>query len=317
MRFFTTYGIEFTYVLPDKYFKTGWEDSLCDAHAEIIHKELKQWKNKKKLKFINFLECHNDCEAVEINSPIFKKWKHVEIFYNKIEELAKKYDLTTHRENTGGGGGHIHAGIPEKLKDNPKKLSLFLVNIYRDIANRPYLNSLFNEYCDDHSACHPSKRAHLKPILDPSMTTRSIESRLSRVQRNINNYHSGWDFSSNRIINSLWCRNGYINVQREFDTIEFRIFDMPKSLKQLKKNIQFLDAYLRYIYNITMQGKLIKTKATGKQGWFKYRQKFKDIGHTKREFKEFLSKLNLQYREYSHLFVHNFKPRLASGYRIN
>jgi hypothetical protein len=332
MDFFTTYGVEFTYLLQDSYYKKHkserrfgyYYDSEYTVLREKIGfftKALKLWDKANKRKIINYLNIHNDCDALEICSPIFNNIEDVRAFYTAMDETALCLGLVTHRESTGGGGGHIHAGIPKSILKNKKKLSLFIANIYRDMSNRPYLNALFNEYVDDHSACQPRNGIGImsKIVTNPKLDT--PEKIYSEIQKKLNlsyNYgNSPFNMSCKKLLFRAYCVMGYVNIQYQYKTVEFRIFDMPKSLDRLEKHLRFVDAYMRYIVDITLNNKLVPIAVKNLKDWKKYRETFLDVDKTKKEFKDFLKQLGLNYTPYRYLLKENFLKRLAAGYKIN
>jgi hypothetical protein len=139
--FISTFGIEYTYLAKTK----AYENDLSEAYTALVRVDLKRRK-------IPFFVVYNDSNAIEIASAPYKNWAELRKNFEDIQGVVAKYPLTTHRWDTYSGGGHIHAAFPDAIKKHPVGVKLFLSAIFRDITNRPYLNWIFNEWCNVKSA---------------------------------------------------------------------------------------------------------------------------------------------------------------------
>lgn len=318
-KFFTTYGIEFSYLVPKQF-----TQSIINSHAlDDVYVDMftEEFKKKFKGQKFNHLEIHND-DVIEIAGPYFKSYSKMKKFHKGLAEVAEKLQTPTHRKDMGGGGGHIHAGIPEGLEGD--QLLLFVANVHRDINNRPYLNYIFNEGLDDCNAVHVAFRhkltatgsAYNRSFMAPSVNTfEKLKEHYSRYAR----FKYGYTLDgSNRdvmntydILHAFCDEESYMNAQSEYKTLEFRIFDAVYSEKQLKSHINFLNQYLKHIMAITKKGELIQTKyKNNKQAKLMCKSYRKPV-KTRREFKALLDTLGLDYKDYKALFKRNYLERVA------
>ena len=318
-RFFTTYGIEFSYLVPEQFTQDQInEHDLTEMYVQMFRKEVKkQFKGKK----FNHMDIHDD-EVIEIAGPYFKGYGEMKKFYTGLAKVAERLKTPTHRYDTGGGGGHIHAGIPKDLEG--EKLLLFVANVSRDINNRPYLNYIFNEYNDDINAYHMSLKYSWSsnPYLDPNIKTAKELTDKYLAYRSSYCYGDPTErrkeaLTKKRILRSFSNAETYMNAQSDYDTLEFRIFDAVYSEEQLESHVNFLNQYLKYIWAITQKGELVQSKFKTKNGAKVLCQSYKDIVKTRREFKAFLNTLDLDYNNYKALFKRNYLERLHNEYNFN
>jgi hypothetical protein len=292
---FTT-GIEFTYLTKNK----AYEENLSYAYKNLITVDM----DKAKLKTHNIM-C--DEYAIEIASPVFKTWKEIEKFYGRMNEIVTKYPLVTHRKDTVSGGGHIHQGIPDKFLKNPVWLLCYLVNVFRDITNRPYLLWIFNEPSN-----YKSSRSFvwMKPE-EPSLSSRS------RLYDILFNSHSKIDLYY-KVVDVLQmfddtkgfaCRVDSNNLR---PTIEYRFFDTPTSWKETELFVKFAGRYLNYLTQRTLAGHQARI----------YIDSPKDITILSRNdqclhlFKSLLNGLDLNFKDYEPLIQKNYETRKRLGLLI-
>ena len=343
MKLWSTMGVEFTYLPPEIFDFEGMvrdsdfegrnnEEGVVSTYAYQIKKELTTNRKKK----FNFLDVHNDCGAIEIGSPIFNNFDTMKNFYQKLEKVAKKkYNLVTHSDRRGSGGGHIHVGIPKNISD--KELLLFLINIRRDMGNRPYLNYIFNEYCDDHTSNHylidnsygyRNYNRYGYKFLSPSIKKFEKIAELFKTAQTSSQYYGGCcvtiPFQSKKdsvvrgkIISSMYGGDEtYTRVNDDLETIEFRIFDVPQSVEDLESHVMFVNNYMKYIYDITKKGELIQNISKNKKQAKEYCQSFTNKIKTKREFKNLLKKIELNYSDYERFYKRNYLVKVKEGYKL-
>ena len=323
-KFFTTYGIEFSYLVPEQFDK----DMICSHSLDDLYVDMfaEEFNKKFRGRRFNHLEIHND-DVIEISGPYFSGYKDMKTFYKGIEEIATKLKTPTHREDSGGGGGHIHAGIPKDLKGD--QLLLFIANVFRDINNRPYLNYIFNESIDDCNAYHmvykynwanSGRYSYNRTYMNPNITTfKELKSRyLSYTsRRGYDNVEEEILMEKQRIVRAFENAETYMNAQTDYNTLEFRIFDAICSEKQLKSHINFLNQYLRYIWAITKRGELVQCNFKSAKDAKKLCNSYKNPVKTRREFRALLKTLGLEYRNYQPLFKKNFLERIEIGSKFN
>ena len=315
-------GVEFTYLLNKRYPTYGDVEGYAYKVEYSLIGNL-SGVNKK----FNFLEVHNDCGVVEVDSPIFKTLGGMQKFFSKLNGIAKnKHGLATHNQHKGSGGGHIHVGMPKKFTD--KQLLLFLLNIRRDMGNRPYLNYIFNEYCDDHTSNHYILERpcyDYDNFLNPNLNDFEQIIGYYKEQSDIGRWYDTRVEPFKRkkhskvrkeMLNLLYGGECYTRVNNSYETVEFRIFDMPHNAKDLEDHIKFVDRYMRYIEKISKKGILIKSKVLDEKQTKKYCRSFSNKAKTKREFKAFLSELKLDYKDYSRFYKRNFLTKIDLNYKL-
>lgn len=301
--FYSTLGMELTWL----YHKKGIQDVESDyirGYTSLLRARLRDSR-------IPFFAVHIDEGALELATPAFKNIREVADYYYKIMSHISCFPLVTRREDTCSGGGHIHVAIPEKIKEEPVLLIFFLVNLFRDQVNRPYLNWIFNDW-----------GAHS-----------SAESLVYYREKENNSYHERFlsllfkddpkvpiQWQARQIISTFSCYKGYQikcsdrqtsgsyqNAKPE--TIEFRFFDAKRDFRDIELHINFVNAYLAYIEKITRKGTLLKAKL----------QKPSDIltlakaDRGLKEFQQLMEEIGLNYDDYGHFVELNYRRRKAEG----
>lgn len=214
-KFFTTIGIEYTF-LKRKQSKVT-EDEIVKKIIKLSDKRQKWNKN-----------VHQDGRnVIEFASPVHHDWEDLLKTYRKTVAIAKKVSLVTKRHDEGSGGGHIHMGIPKHW--NTKFRLKFLKILYLDLSSRPYINWIFNEPIDDKNAS--SLLTQREGVRFASHLSKSSFINLNKLD----------NFSG-----KSYC----VRYDEEYDTVEFRGFDMVESEQMLEEYIEFINAYFRYIYNV-------------------------------------------------------------------
>jgi len=276
--------------------------------TEIIvrcKRSFSRMKNKKLKPF----KVYNDEGCVEVASPVFQTIKDMKSFYFKISQFAQKNNIKPHLETEFSGGGHIHVALKLFHK---KMLFKFLVNLYSDISNRPYLNWMFNEVGDDVSArpytnssqdyifkmlTYTKNSTHDKMydmILcneDYSMFIVPNFKQKRKLYYPIGVFPLSNPAISKYSITKLFSGNKgrviRLDIRRgKRATIEFRFLDAYDSYEQLNDCVEFVHSYLRYIEKITKEGKEVKYK------------RFNNNRDPIPSFKKLLRNLNLPYSRY-------------------
>lgn len=271
---------------------------------------------------------HNDEDAIEISSPVFKSWEDCLAFYRFIQEQAKLFPLATHRDDTYSGGGHIHIDInPASIfgrKLDPETYFAFLSSVYIDIGNRPYLNWIFNEWCDENSAeglykfvgtaedgySETNMRASLRKIMlrNEHQTVRDIYKQQA----------AEWKASRREPLVQIpylfQLPKGYaIKTCPEYKTLEFRFFDMARSEEQLMAHVQFVQSYMHRALN-----KTIADRHTHLMPSFSIRtvKEVKALAHKNqclRLFDQLLLSIGLKPDDYRQIVKLNYQERKRRG----
>ena len=274
--------------------------------------------------------------------------RQIQAFYSLLDRKAKKYDLITHSKFESSGGGHIHVGIPRNL--TAFGLFHFLLNLQTDLSNRPYLNYLFNENCDERNSFHPLQFKNCNYTLrKPPVVSNVGELQhywLDAMRRLIS--ERGWNSTSpslvingdttckdidrytkrskgnyreviGSIISLFGGQDTYMRLNRDFYTIEFRIFDMVRNGIDLSNHVNFLNNYLHYVCDLTQKGEIIKPcfKRNNAKTRIRVCDSFRDPYKTRTEFKKLLMVLNLKWGDYKIYYSRNYLSRLKLGYKFN
>lgn len=215
-KLFTTIGIEYTF-LKRKKVKLS-EDEIVKKIVDLSDKR-QPWNKK----------VHQDgSNVIEFASPAHKTWEDLLNTYRVTTATAKKVGLVTKRHDEGSGGGHIHLGIPRHWHTNFRLK--FLKTLYLDLSSRPYLNWIFNEPIDDKNA---------SSFLTSKEGIKFIKKLDYKTYISLND------------IDDIGGKSFGVRYDGDYDTVEFRIFDMVESEQMLEEYIEFVNAYFRYIYNLS------------------------------------------------------------------
>ncbi len=331
--FFSTLGMELTWLYPRKRGESEWITSFVNALKARFDKNN-----------IAYYDIYNDGDALEVATPGFSCFQDIEKYYfvlidqiNIFPEMHKLFmgrrsRLVYNREDTVSGGGHIHVAIPKRiLEGEPIWLFLFLGNIFRDINNRPYLNWIFNDWGNIQSA--KSFVDYKEGFLKEDYHYDGFEKKNKR-----------FDFRENKLLNIIFSKNPRINPEitrdyvfetfshhkgyairfareEKYDnlnpysknepgkykpvTIEFRFLDTKRSLEEIRLHVNFVNAYLRYIEQKTISGELVEIKV----------HTLRDINYISqndrclKRFREFLNEIGLDHQEYEFFIDKNYRRR--------
>lgn len=266
MKLYTKIGIEYTYLPNNK------RDVITSCVLNKIKDEFKT--------------THDDCGALEIPSPVHKNFKDIKKFYKAHRKLVNKYKFKSHVDGIMSGGGHIHVDYPKGTNDFKNR---FLLNFMRDLANRPYINWIFNEWCDDNTAEHFVYK-NIKKLIEGKET--------------------GYDgFTKRDPID--WISSFYdapCSVRKYSKTIELRFFDAKRNWFEVKLHVAFINKYYKYITDITKKGHNVELKVFKKCHLKKFTFK-KSV----KEFNELLVKLKLDPKDYKRFIDINYKERIKHG----
>ena len=162
----------------------------------------------------------------EVPTPVIKNLNDVKKYYNQFMEFVNESDLTTdiNKSYGGLGGCHIHLDLSYV---GTKEKRAFLKNVAIFISNHPWLNWALNDPNDNVNANSLISRTNCRrveeSVVDLFPLHKSKDIKKAKTPLEI--------FLSNPLRYSLH-KNFAIRYNRMYDTIEFRIFDMPDSLEQ-------------------------------------------------------------------------------------
>jgi hypothetical protein len=330
--FYSTMGIEFTYLVPESVSKESPTSELTEAFVALVENKTRDWPKPFRPHSIT-----NDDRAVEISSPILKSPDQLAQFWDYLSAVTKEFGLVTHRDDSSSGGGHIHVGIPKKYLRDPLQLAYFLTTVFRAVGNRPWMNWLFNEWNDRTSANHFSVKTRLmtapiSPTSYPRPTAGGVRPR-RRYRRPATSLFLDFDDFSNKssrifsqlmtakepvlplgssvedvlyifdIVKGCSCR-----VDAELKTIEFRFFDAKRNWEEVVLHVNFLTSFMEWIEVVIVQNlNLIPLTVMTPH----------DLAESAKialpEFRKGLAAFNLSYEDYSRFVKLNFSPRKRHG----
>lgn len=257
-----TIGIEYTF-LPKE---NTEEYEIISSYANIIAKKL------------NYENVMNDDGAIEISSPIHKKWSEIYNFYKKIDKVKKLLELKTSKTikdvYIGSGGGHIHIGLPNnKLYD----VIYNLKNAVRFFAIYPELNWIFNEWCDDINAngyiCNDK-------IFNMAVRGKAIQ----------------------LLDDGYLGKSNIIRYCEEYNTIEFRFFNAPKDYKDVSNFVKFSISVMNKIsqgiyynksdYDFNRKSLLNRTE---QEVWERFERLLKILNLDVKDYKRYRKNLHERY----------------------
>jgi|GEM_PF-6735787 len=297
--------------------------ALCEVFKFKFQKEASLRKFRKSWRGTNV---HLDQDAVEVASPIFYSWKECSSFYDFLLESGKGLPLSTHREDVYSGGGHIHIGISPRNcfgKNLSEETYLFfLVNLFRDLTNRPYLNWIFNEWCDVESA-EALFRYRDEVKSNVYADTWSYECfRIATKEGNV--YRGGTIQKIKERMTQAGITFTYRNIARIFDlpkgymartsthgTVELRMFDMPQSKEQLAVHVEFAQRYVNHILmkSTARNSMLVPCIMSGTASMKSQASKDSCLG----VFKVLVKNIGMDYRRFKPIIKMNYMKRKRRG----
>lgn len=274
-------GLEYTfhYVNKKRPRFTEAEDRLVDKLNETLPKTNES---------IVYLDAH----CVEIGSPVHRTWKQCSKYYRQVIIEAKKYRLHPTSRKHGGGGCHINVSIPKNRSNQPDHR--FMLKLLCDLVNRPYINWIFNEPSDNHTAnCYALRLTKLLKERKPTDTDEAF-------WPTIRNYFDDRGMS--------------IRI-KDSSHFELRCFDMVRNERDLKDVLTFVSKYLKMIKS---QKKMTKCVWDLTDFDSDDRDLQPIINVTKSEvlteFKKLLIKLQLDYKDYRRFVERNLNRRFSKTY---
>jgi hypothetical protein len=188
---------------------------------------------------------------------------------------------------------------------DPEFKKEFMLNLCRDITNRPYVNWVFNDPSDNHTASCP--------IYSNYMTEQHAK------------------FSNMKEMAEIFCtkshalrfKNSVLN-RKDYMLYEMRVFDMPRNKRDLKDIVQFIGAWLFYIEERTKRGMCTRFDERlesiianyGKNPFIP--KNLEMFGETaEKEFMDMIDMLGLEWKDYRRFVERNLRRRLEKPYGKN
>lgn len=175
--------------------------------------------------------CDTDPHVAEINTPVFTSIEKMVEGVERITKVAEECNGLPEAKWTTGGGCHIHV---DSFKNNKLNWLLML-----DWAYRQSTSYAFNHPC---ATCQSTGKVKVHSDihqLDGENYTEILPGRYMR---------SHWYGRTSSKYQSLALR------EKGKGTIEFRFFRMPTSMEQHKEHVEFVQAYMRKVRSLGING---------------------------------------------------------------
>ena len=260
-KFVTAMGIELSYIAPNQVVY-DWQkkngQTVISVSVTAMNYVVMNYVKEAKLKYHDL---HKDggLTDFEISTPIFRSFSQMKEWYDKWDVILKKlpheatYDKWYKPGGVwkGSGGGHIHVTVP----GNRKHKAQIIKNVYRFMAVRPWMNWVFNEWCDTSNA-----NSLLSLNRYSYHATVDFIDRLNTLNNSGSEYFSKNDdmlvpyIIHDRPLSTKGDVTIVLHVDLDKDyairwdgnSLEFRIFDAPKNYKQLEEHIILVNAIMKY-----------------------------------------------------------------------
>lgn len=216
----------------------------------------------------------NDECGCEVPTPIVTNTKDVTRYFNEFKNfvVTNGFSIDLHTANCGLGGCHIHLGL-EDMTDEFK--TRFLKNVGIFLTNHPQLNWAFNDPNDNCNANSMLTEYGLSSNQISIFAKNNIETVCyvsdedeSEVETSLfeipqyKDTHILNPFKDDKIPLNAYLSNPLrvflkkrfaLRYNEDYKTLELRIFDMPKSLKQHILHYDVAMAIYNYCYETTLK----------------------------------------------------------------
>lgn len=242
---------------------------------------------KKRQHLDNLFQVHMDFDVIEITTKPHKTHSSLVLAYKKLARAMKELELVGRQDGFGSGGLHFHFDLP-KMKTH--YVCSFLRDLYVDMANRPYLNWIFNEPIDNVNA---------------NSFYQNVDSRRFITKLDKSKY---FDFNTLHAAN-FSKKTKAIRYDAYTHTVELRIFDMVVSEKEFVAVLNFACNYYElFSLDCSSNYDQVQLKLTKEN----YNSPSK-LNVYLDEFKELLHRLNLRYEDYITFIERNYNVRKQWG----
>ena len=235
-------------------------DSVSTSKEESTYR-YKQKDLPSKFKWIDDNYESDEC-GCEVATPIIRKLDEVTKYYKSFKAFTNKFGFSTNINTSEGGlgGCHIHLDL-SWIKDKSLKRKL-ASNIGIYLTNNPQLNWAFNDVNDNINAnsllLPNSKRLRLRSVVN-------FEGNPVEFKEFLNDRYPYRAFIVNPLITNIF-KNYCVRYNEDYDTVEFRIFDMPNDLDRHLLHYDVAMAIYKHCYKLAVNNKMVKPKfIDGKQ----------------------------------------------------
>lgn len=304
---FINVGFEFT-ASPNP--KTGTNEEYFETLAEFFTFYTPSYLDKpyrhkvkdlpSKFKWIDENYSADTC-GCEVPTPVIKKLKDVSRYYNSFKAFTKQFGFTTSGEISEEclGGCHIHLDL-SWIKDTELKKRL-VINIGKYLTNNPQLNWAFNEVNDNINANSLHIATSNRTGLGSSTGFNDgIGKEYKEFRKDRNPFRA---FCFNPLNLDLY-KNFCVRYNVDYDTVEFRIFDMPDNLERHLLHYDVAIGIYKHCYKLAVNKKIVKTEIKNGQQVVlmkqtkaieKLKKSMKEIGVAYKRVKDLEFNINTRY----------------------
>jgi len=191
------------------------------------------------------------------------------------------------------GGGHIHVGLDFLAAQSVSTLALYHIErrMCLDYANYPFIRWLFAQWFDDTNSALPYTLCEISRLASKPINHNTV----SDAHEATLSCHS---------IRQRFFDNG----KSVLPTYEFRFFDMPRNVDELKLQVRFLVKWFTYCYDQMADD--VRYSLT--PAYFK--RLSKDSKFARIECETFFHKIGLDFADYTELcWERAYLPRMLHG----
>lgn len=221
---------------------------------------------------------NTDSCGCEVSTPVVTSRQEVDTYFTQFKHFVDKINVTLDRDQAkcNLGGCHIHMSMP---KISEIKQNLFLRNVAILMTNYPQLNWGFNDPNDNQNANsmlteYPRKaidktNSALFDLIDFNVNNEWDYYDYDCGERTVKKSHWIYPFKDNNNVFKIFTHKPlHVGLNKEFairyneyfKTVEFRIFDMPKTLDQHILHYDVANSIYNYCLDLTKKGEQIKPK---------------------------------------------------------
>jgi hypothetical protein len=326
-------GIEFTWLPKSRWTsiarREAWGGDMQHAQDEILSQakyDLETLVRRHQLPIFEPVHgihgfktrVHTDDGAVETPTPPLFSWKQVERWWTKALRLTQQVNLVPWKPRDMSGGAHHHMSL-FKVRDQ-NIIPAFAWNLIALVYEHPELNWIFNDPYDKKTANWVGLRFNAHKI-DPREGAQAAAIRAAlrnsipypRVTRDMfeaakpDEWLDGKDYAIRFDIFKGARTDDFLPA---YDTVEFRFYDMPRCVKDLKLQVDFSQALFDHVRSVSRR---LDSHIRARLTYEKFRQLSKDTSAIVKNFETLVESIGLDPYAYRKFYSRNLYPRLRLG----
>lgn len=266
----TTMGVEFTWVpqvlqiAQDR--GVEWDVEDIPGESSFVHAYAQLMRRLIKLKRIPVHQCDTDPGCVEVSTRPYTKLDQLLSVYRRLNREAMALGLIPSAEYTGGGGAHIHTGIPFSTRTDRQKHGEYVNHFMLWAAQNPWVSWAFLNVVDDVNA-EPFTVENLLDTFSYERELKSLTYELQDVTEQLISltaqYHST-AFRTTRNPLTGWRESRIKEVRFERMSLLKRIKALGNSPKNTRRSLSSVNSSNR-------KNKMVRVAPYGKNGTIEFR----------------------------------------------